>query len=356
MTRCSKQVFSYLSAVVRRLDTRVYRAFPVPPCPSWLISLMAVQYARDYVFLILTMLFWGGSWVSGKLVVDTAPPFTIGFFRFLVASALLLPAAAIARPRQAQKLQRRTVFLFFLMGLVGIFGYGIFFLVGMRFTTAAQGSIIAGINPASVSLWAHIMHKEHLDRKWRYGGFAVSFFGIIFVVGVQALIDFQPEYVLGNLLIICAMMTWGFYSSVGKSAMKNSSSIEATAASVAFGTLIFSFGATYEQFWTLPAMANPAFWFNILFLAGPVTFLGYIFYFIAIKDIGATRSAVFINLVPVFGVSLSVLLLHEVMYWTFGLGLLLVIAGIMTITFPLSRKSHIHMDTTLPLDSPPENT
>ena len=290
--------------------------------------------------------------MSGKLVVDTAPPFTIGFFRFLIASVLLLPAAAILRPKPAPRLERRTVVLFLLMGLVGIFGYGVFFLVGMKLTTAAQGAIIAGINPASVSLWAHIMHKERLDRKWRYVGFAISLLGIVFVVGVQAFVEFQPAHLLGNLLIICAMMTWGFYSSVGKSAMKTSSSVEATAGSVAFGTLLFSIGATYEQFWTLPAMVNPAFWLNILFLAVPVTFLAYLFYFIAIKDIGATRSAVFINLVPVFGVSLSVLLLHETMYWTFGLGLLLVVAGIVTITFPLNRKPHVHPDEIAPLDYP----
>lgn len=227
------------------------------------------------------------------------------------------------------------------MGFIGIFGYGMFFLTGMKFTTAAQGSIIAGINPASVSLWAHLFHKEHLDRNWKYAGFVLSFVGVLFVIGVQALINFQPAYVIGNLLVLCAMMTWGAYSTIGKSAMKVSTPLQTTAGSVAFGCAFFATGAFFEGFWTLPAMTDMVFWENILFLAIPVTFISYIFYFSAIKDIGATRSAVFINLVPVFGVSLSLLLLQETIYWTFAIGLILVVMGIGVINFPVKKNNGI---------------
>ncbi len=294
---------------------------------------------KDYVFLIFTMFFWGGSWVSGKVIVGTAPSFTIGFFRFFLASIFLLPAAFLLNSHNSSHITRRTIMQYAAMGFIGIFGYGMFFLTGMKFTTAAQGSIIAGINPATVSLWAHVVHKEHLDKNWKYAGFVLSFIGVLFVIGVQALIDFRPDYIIGNLLVLCAMMTWGAYSTIGKSAMKVSSPLQTTAGSVAFGTMFFATGAFFEGFWTLPAMTDMVFWENILFLAIPVTFISYIFYFSAIKDIGATRSAVFINLVPVFGVSLSLLLLQETIYWTFAIGLILVVIGIGVINFPARKKN-----------------
>ncbi|RDE11939.1 MAG: hypothetical protein C4K47_08900 [Candidatus Thorarchaeota archaeon] len=298
---------------------------------------MASASTKDYTFLILTMFFWGGSWVSGKIIVTTAPAFTIGFLRFLLASILLVPAAFLSNSHRSNGITRHTLMQYAAMGFIGIFGYGIFFLTGMRFTTAAQGSIIAGINPASVSLWAHVVHKERLDRKWKYGGFALSFLGVLFVIGIHALIDYQPDYIIGNLLILCAMMTWGAYSTIGKSAMKVSSPLQTTAGSVVFGTLFFSIGAIFEGFWALPAMTDMVFWTNALFLAVPVTFLSYIFYFSAINDIGATRSAVFINLVPVFGVLLSLLILQEAIYWTFAVGLILVVTGIAIINFPVKK-------------------
>ena len=279
------------------------------------------------------MFFWGGSWVSAKVLVAIAPPLTIGFFRFLIASVLFIIMLVIQGQSPIRIFTKRRAKILFLVGLTGIFGYGVLFLTGMQFTTAAQGAIIAGFNPATVSLFAHLIHKERLGKKWQYAGFALAFTGIIFVVGVQALLDFRLDYLIGNLIILVAMMTWGLYSSIGKEAMKTMSPLEVTAAGVFVGCMMFGLSATTEQFWTLPAMADPMFWMNVLFMGTFVTFLGFLFYFESIKQIGATKTGGFINLVPVFGTSLSFLILGENIYWTFALGLVLVIGGILIINY-----------------------
>jgi drug/metabolite transporter (DMT)-like permease len=289
---------------------------------------------RYYILMIVAMFFWGGSWVSAKILVAIAPPLTIGFFRFLVAGilfALLLPAIGI---KPWKLINRDNVKILFLAGLTGVFGYGVLFLTGMRFTTAAQGSIIAGFNPASVSLFAHIIHGERLSRRWHYSGFALAFTGVVFVVGVQALIDFQLDHLVGNLIIVGAMLMWGLYSSIGKEAMKTLSAAEVTAGGVVFGCVLFGLGALTEEVWSLPALYEPVFWINVFYLGAFVTFVAFLFYFEAIKNIGATRTGGFINLVPVFGTALSVLILNEQIYWTFILGIALVIIGIITINLP----------------------
>jgi drug/metabolite transporter (DMT)-like permease len=298
---------------------------------------MAERPLKYYIALILAMFFWGGSWVSAKVLVAIAPPLTIGFFRFLIASMLFLVLLATQGQSPARLFTRARAKILFLVGLTGIFGYGVFFLTGMQFTTAAQGSIIAGFNPATVSLFAHLMHGERLSRKWQYAGFAVAFAGIIFVVGIQALIDFRLDYLIGNLIILFAMMTWGLYSSIGKEAMKTMSPLEVTAAGVFVGCVLFGLSATTEQFWMLPALVDPVFWLNVFYLGAFVTFIGFLFYFESIKKIGATKTGGFINLVPVFGTSLSFLILNEIIYWTFALGLALVIGGILIINYPGSN-------------------
>ncbi|MHA1938985.1 MAG: DMT family transporter [Candidatus Thorarchaeota archaeon] len=295
---------------------------------------MAERPLKYYLALILAMFFWGGSWVSAKVLVAIAPPLTIGFFRFLIASMLFLVLLAIRGQSPIRLFTRERAKILFLVGLTGVFGYGVFFLTGMQFTTAAQGSIIAGFNPTTVSLFAHLMHKERLSRKWQYAGFALAFAGIIFVVGIQALIDFRLDYLIGNLIILCAMMTWGLYSSIGKVAMKTMSPLEVTAAGVFVGCVLFGVSATTEQFWMLPALVDPVFWLNVLYLGAFVTFIGFLFYFESIKQLGATKTGGFINLVPVFGTTLSFLILSEIIYWTFALGLALVIGGILIINYP----------------------
>ena len=292
-----------------------------------------------YLPLVLAMFFWGGSWVSAKILVSevVAPPMTIGFFRFLIASILFLILMTIQRPSPIKRYKRSDIKHLVGLGLTGIFGYGMFFLVGMSFTTAAQGSIIAGVNPITVSLFAHLIHNEKLQEKWQYSGFLISFIGIFFVIGVQSILDFRPEYLLGNLLILCAMMIWGVYSSLGKSAMKNLTSIEATGGGVFVGTVLFGIGAAQEQFWTLEIMSNITFWIQVSYLGFAVTFLGFLFYFQSIKKLGATKTAIFINLVPVFGTLLSAIFLSEQIVWTFIVGLILVISGVTIIN--LNRRN-----------------
>ena len=293
---------------------------------------------RYYAMLVVAMAFWGGSWPSAKIIVGIAPPMTIGFFRFLTASILFL-ILLFATESEPRRIFRKSNFrILFFVGLTGIFGYGVLFLTGMRFTTATQGAIIAGFNPATVSLVAHIYHKERLPKKWQYFGFMLAFLGVIFVVGVQALLDFNIDYLTGNLIILGAMFTWGLYSSVGKEAMKKLSPLEVTAGGSIIGALLFGMGALTEEVWSLPAMVDPVFWVNALYLGAFVTFIGFLFYFISIKELGATKAGGFINLVPVFGTVFSYLILQDIIYWTFGVGLFLVVFGIIIINFPIKKE------------------
>ena len=289
--------------------------------------------------LVIAMAVWGGSWVSAKIIVALAPPMTIGFFRFFIASILLLILLLITKPESRRFFRRENLKILFLVGLTGIFGYGVLFLTGMRFTTAAQGAIIAGFNPVTVSIVAHLVHKERLSRKWQYAGFAFAFAGILFVVGVQSILDFHIEYLIGNLTILLAMITWGIYSSIGKEAMKTMTPLEVTTGGALIGSILFGIGALNEQIWTLPALIDPIFWMNVIYLGVFVTVIGFLFYFISIKELGATRAGGFISLVPVFGTFFSALFMPEdPIYWTFGVGLLFVVCGIAIINFPIKKN------------------
>ncbi|MFW9960935.1 MAG: DMT family transporter [Candidatus Thorarchaeota archaeon] len=299
---------------------------------------------KYYAMLIVAMAFWGGSWVSAKLIVNLAPgmTMTVGFLRFFTASIFFILLLVITGPRPIRIFRRENLRLLFLVGLTGIFGYGVLFLTGMNFTTAAQGAIIAGVNPATVSLVAHIVHHERLSRKWQYSGFVLAFVGVVFVVGIQTLIEFNLQYLIGNLFILCAMITWGLYSSIGKEAMKTLTPLEVNTGGAIFGSMLFSLGAINEQFWIHPARFEPIFWMNVLYLGIFVTVVGFLFYFISINELGATRAGGFINLVPVFGTLFSALIMPEdAIYWTFGIGLILVVIGIMVINFPVERTLHL---------------
>lgn len=286
-----------------------------------------------YFLMVIATIGWGLSWPIGKVLVGVAPPLTIGFFRFLIAFCCFLPV--LFWKYSPIQYSRSSLKDFFLLGLTGAFGYGVFFLFGLKLTTAAQGAIIAGINPAIVSLLAHFFFQERLKRKWQYLGFGLSFFGIVFVIGIQFLLDFRIEYLIGNLLVLCAMGCWGLYTSISKKTMQEKyTAFEATAGGVFMGMILFGIGSIFEEFWMLPGLTSMTFWIGVLVLGVFVTFISFTLYFVSVDSIGPTRASIFINLVPIFGTLFSVVLLQEKILWTFVIGLLLVVAGIFIINLP----------------------
>ena len=292
---------------------------------------------KAHVLVFLTTIFWGLSWPVAKILVGIAPPMTIGFFRFLLATIIFFTFLAVQRQKIIPRLDWQSVKWYLLLGFLGIFGYGVFFLVGLSFTTAAQGAIIAGLNPASVSLFAHVLLGERFSRRWKYWGIFISFIGVIFVIGIQAVLDFRSDYLIGNLLILGAVTCWGLYSSVGKKVMRGKSAFEVTAGAVFFGMMLFGIGATVEQFWKLPIILDFSFIAGIIILGFFVTFLGFYFYFNGVKELGASNASIYINLVPVFGTFFSALLLKETIHWTYLIGIVLIVIGITMINYPDDR-------------------
>ena len=283
---------------------------------------------RSYIELVIVMLFWGGSWPIAKVLVASIPPFTVGLFRFMFASLLFALMLYSRRSSLSVSFNRRFIVGTLLLGVTGVFGYGVFFLFGLQYTTSAQGVIIAGANPALISLFAYFFHKERLPRPWQYSGLFLSMLGIVFVVGVQALLDYNPDYLIGNILIFLAMICWATYSNIGKSVMKETSPLITTAGASVVGTFLFLFPALTEQFWTGGILLNIGFWLGVGYLGAFATVVGFLLYFRGIHAVGATKAAIFINLVPIIGTLLSVVFLHEPLYWPFVVGLVLVVSGI----------------------------
>jgi len=292
---------------------------------------------KYYIAMIFSMFLWGASWVSIKVLVSISPPMTIGFFRYGVA-ALLFVLLLKTRGRSLRTLLNPTTRVGFLVaGFVGIFAFMALSIIGTGLTTASQASIIAGLSPVTVSIFAYMLNREHLARTWQYLGFLLSFLGITFVIGVQTLLEFNLAYLVGNIFLIFSMLAWGLYSSVGERLMKTVGPDEATAGCIFVGLIFFGIAALPEVLSWQSVLLSNDFWMNIVFLGGLSTFLGFMFYFESIKGIGATRTGGFISLVPLFGTTTAILILQEPIYWTFIIGLVLVIIGILVINAPVNH-------------------
>jgi drug/metabolite transporter (DMT)-like permease len=294
--------------------------------------------AVDYILLVIAMLFWGISWPLAKILVPLATSFQIGFFRFLFASIIYLVIFFIKFRANLKNYSWKSWLQFCILGLLGIFGYGILFLTAMRYTTSAQGAVLAGIQPSILSIFGWLIHKERLEPKWRYWGLLLSFTGVVFIIGVAPFFEFNLNHLIGNIIVIFAFLCFAGYSLFGKTVMHTHTSYETTTWASTSGAIMFGGAALIENKWNELQWNSWVFWVSIVIMALFVTVVSFLFYFVAIKRIGATKSGIFINLVPVFGTLFSVIILGERLSWTLWVGLILISLGIGFINFPFKNQ------------------
>ncbi|GAB6061001.1 DMT family transporter [Desulfonatronum parangueonense] len=282
---------------------------------------------QTYLKLLCTSMFWGGTFVAGRLVSRELPPFSAAFLRFAIASVCLVILVRIyegglPRPRAAQILP------IIVLGLSGIFAYNVLFFIGLQSVEAGRAAVIVATNPIFVALLAALLFKEPLGSG-RLIGIGLSISGaVLAITGGHPLALFSQVLSWGDLAIFGCVASWVTYLLVGKVMMQNLSPHAAVTCSCLVGTamlLPFSLaegliGHLLQISWTL--------WAALLYLGMFGTVLGFTWFYQAVKEIGPSRAAVFINFVPIWAIVSGFLILGESLNLTLILGAAMVGGGV----------------------------
>ncbi|MDC8756447.1 DMT family transporter [Janthinobacterium fluminis] len=286
--------------------------------------------ALVYIKLVLVTLFWGGTFIAGRIVAQSLPALTAASGRFAVAALLLLPLAWKLEGG-LPRLDRRQLATTAALGFSGIFLYNLCFLAALARMPAGRTALFVALNPIVTALASALLFRERLGRaKWL--GIAVAFAGAAVVITrgdpLAALHDIGQSVGAGELLMFCAISSWAAYTLIGRAALKGLSPIAATTYATLWGLALLLCGAAFE----FPSIRWASFgwqvWASIAYLGVFGTVLGFVWYYEGVKAIGPSRTAVFNNLVPVFGVTLAALLLGEPVLLSMLLGGALATAGV----------------------------
>ena len=281
---------------------------------------------KTYLKLYAVSFFWGGTFVAGRMLAGNAHPISAAFFRFLVASTLLL-LALWKSEGHLPRLDRQQALAIIGLGLTGIFAYNIFFFNGLTLIEASRAALIIALNPVAITLSSALIHREPLPVS-RLIGIPLSVTGAIVVItrGEPWQI-FSGGIGQGELLIFGCVLSWTLYSVIGKTAMRGLSPLAAVSWSAIAGTLMLLVPGMY--YGVLPEATSYSWstWGSIGYLGLFGTVIGFFWYFQGIQLIGPSRAAVFINFVPVNGVLLATLVLGEPLNLSLLLGGLLVVCG-----------------------------
>ncbi len=281
-----------------------------------------------YFKLFLTAVFWGGTFIAGRVLAQEVQPYSGSFLRFLVASVCMIPLVWHFEG-QLQPLRRKQVFLVLLSGMTGVFLYNIFFLTGLQTVTAGRASVIVASNPVFISLFAALLFHNERMTLLKGIGIVLSVCGAVYVISRGSPAEIlQGAIGRGELLIFGCVLSWVSYSLIGKIVMKDVQPVSAVTYACLVGAAALLPPALFEGMAANLTRYSPAAWLSIVYLGFFGTCLGFVWYYEGIKQIGPSKSAVFINFVPISAVVMAFFLLGETIDASLLIGAALVLSGI----------------------------
>lgn len=281
--------------------------------------------AKIYWMLVAVMLTWGANVPMLKYIGTQVPPATVTGMRILMAGiAVFIVLKVMGILRKPTKREWRFIFL---GSFTNVLLHQLFLNVGLTMTTATSGGLILGMGPILTAIAAAIFLKYYPSRlQWLGLILGISGVTIAVLVGSEG---FDTN--LGDLFVFISILSQVLsYMVVSKAARTLDPRVM-----TAYMLVVGSFGLIVTSFIVEPGGmvkfldAPPLFW--VVFLASGLiaTALGHMIYNYAIGQAGATQSAIFMNLNPLFAMILSSLFLGEILTLRHFVGFFFIVAGVM---------------------------
>lgn len=256
---------------------------------------------RVWLLLVLSNLFWAGNYVFGKYVITEMTPLWITFSRWMLASLLLFPIAFLLEKPEL-KVVRKVWLSLVAMGALGVIGYNMVLYSALEYTSATNAALVSALNPGVIVLFSVFLLRERISGI-QASGVVVSLIGALVILTKGNLSQIlKTEYNKGDLLMLAAVVIWTLYSILGKR-LTAIPPITATAVSALFATLMMAPFALAQgiDIGNIGPLAVTGILYMVIF----PSLCSFVFWNISVREIGASRAGIFLNLIPLFTAIIS---------------------------------------------------
>lgn len=285
---------------------------------------MDKKQVTGHIAALFTVVMWGTTFISTKILLQDFTPIEILFFRFL--SGLLVLIAAY--PKYLKLKDKKQEFTFAAAGLCGICLYYLLENIALTYTMASNVGVIISVAPFFTAVLSHILVKtgERLKVQF-FAGFFVAMAGICLISFNGSKLELNPA---GDILAVIAAFVWAVYSLLTKKASSYGYNIIQTTRRIfIYGIIfmlpflfIFGFNADIQKF------VKPQNALNLIYLGIGASAICFVTWSYAVKVLGAVKTSVYIYMVPVITVFTSVIVLKEKVTWIAATGIVFTLAGL----------------------------
>lgn len=274
------------------------------------------------VAMLAAMVLWGTTYVAAKFALREMGPMMAAFVRFFIACVATWPVLLFSR--RQQPIVRKS-----LPSLIGsaLFQTTIYFALqytGMRYTTAANTSLIVNTRPLIIAVLSLLALPERLLRA-QWSGLMLAFVGVVVLVGGPSA-ELPPDHLLGDFLIVLNAMSGALGFVFAKRVLGYYNPFTALVYQITIGALGLLPLALIESGGRMPDVSL-ATWGVLVYLAIPCTAVPQSLQNVALSRLPVSKAAPFLYTIPILNVVFAHYLLGEPITWALVVGGALILAG-----------------------------
>ncbi|SOE16277.1 drug/metabolite transporter (DMT)-like permease [Hoeflea halophila] len=281
---------------------------------------------RAYLFLVITALSWGDNAVAGKMAVGHISPMLLTSLRWAIALTILI-SFTLPQLRRDREVIRANLPLLMAYGAIGFTFFNNLLYSALQYTTAINVAIEQAGMPMVIFLANFILFRIKVTSA-QIVGFLLTLSGVAITASggsLDRLIGLELNR--GDALMLLAVLCYGGYTVAlrYKPQLHWQSMITVMAASAFLTSLPFSAFEVARETVIWPDTTG---WLVAAFTAIFPALVAQVLFIKGNEIIGSNRAGIFINLVPIFGTLLSVMILGEMLHLYHVVALGLVLGGI----------------------------
>ena len=285
---------------------------------------MKSQKTAGHIAAMITIIIWGTTFISTKILLVDFHPVEILFFRFIIG----LLALMAVYPHRLKGTTKKQEGIFALAGLCGVCLYYLLENVALTYTLASNVGVLVSVAPIFTVILSRIfMKQEEKQGSGFFIGFLMAMVGIGLISFNGSAMELNP---IGDLLALLAAVIWACYSLLTKViGTYGYPTILVTRRIFVYGILFMIPTLFFTEFrLEFSRFANPVYLCNMIFLGLGASALCFVSWNYAVKVLGAVKTSNYIYVVPVITVITSVIVLHEQITLMAAIGIAFTLAGL----------------------------
>jgi drug/metabolite transporter (DMT)-like permease len=283
--------------------------------------------------LAILLVLWSSNFLFARFALREMPVALVVGLRYVVSALCMAPVALLGRrdpvwTRNALKWRDTPALL--AVGLLGLVGNQVLFVIGLSMTSVAHASVITALSPVLVLVGAFAIGLEPVTRG-RVLGLLLAGCGVVvlqFSRGSSGPAGGGATF-RGDAVMLVSVVFFAGFNLWGKPLAERYGSMKMNAVSYASaGMLALPLVASH---WTAGAHSSRLAWIGVTYMGACSSVLGYLIYGYALRHLPASRVAVVVYLQPVLASLMAIPVLGE----RPGIGFLpasaLVLGGVYTV-------------------------